>query len=141
MSDEHKDYIPNWVENVEKSSRKIWLAGLGAYSNISNDGDEIFDKLVSDGEKAEEHLKSEFGKSYESITHSAAVAAKSKVELVKDKALNAWSEVEQLVDRQIKNAKTKFSSKSQEEIELLHKKIDSLTDELNKISEKLEKDK
>jgi len=42
----------SWVGEIEKYSRKIWLAGLGAYSKVSSDGGKYFETLVKDGEKA-----------------------------------------------------------------------------------------
>ena len=39
----------SWIGEIEKYSRQIWLAGLGAYSKISNDGNKLFDGLVKDG--------------------------------------------------------------------------------------------
>ncbi|MDB6141675.1 MAG: polyhydroxyalkanoate granule-associated protein PhaF, partial [Pseudomonas sp.] len=39
----------SWIGEVEKYSRQIWLAGLGAYSKISNDGSKLFETLVKDG--------------------------------------------------------------------------------------------
>lgn len=45
----------SWVGGIEKYSRKIWLAGLGIYSKIDQDGPKLFDSLVKDGEKAEKH--------------------------------------------------------------------------------------
>jgi len=47
----------SWIGEVEKYSRQIWLAGLGAYSKISNDGSKLFETLVKDGEKAEKQTK------------------------------------------------------------------------------------
>ena len=49
----------SWIGEIEKYSRQIWLAGLGAYSKISNDGNKLFDGLVKDGEKAEKKAKTE----------------------------------------------------------------------------------
>lgn len=52
----------SWVGEVEKYSRKIWLAGLGVYSKVSSDGGKYFETLVKDGEKAEKLTKSTVGK-------------------------------------------------------------------------------
>ncbi|UTN76392.1 phasin family protein [Pseudomonas aeruginosa] len=43
----------SWIGEIEKYSRQIWLAGLGAYSKVSKDGSKLFETLVKDGEKAE----------------------------------------------------------------------------------------
>ena len=48
-----KKETSSWIGEIEKYSRQIWLAGLGAYSKVSKDGTKLFDTLVKDGEKAE----------------------------------------------------------------------------------------
>ena len=58
----------SWVGEVEKYSRQIWLAGLGAYSKISNDGSKLFETLVKDGEKAEKQAKNE--NTFETVARS-----------------------------------------------------------------------
>ncbi len=65
----------SWIGEIEKYSRQIWLAGLGAYSKISNDGNKLFDGLVKDGEKAEKKAKTESTSS--STWSSPALAAPS----------------------------------------------------------------
>lgn len=40
----------SWIGEIEKYSRQIWLAGLGAYSKVSKDGSKLFETLVKDGE-------------------------------------------------------------------------------------------
>lgn len=52
----------SWIGEVEKYSRKIWLAGLGVYSKVSSDGGKYFETLVKDGEKAEKLTKTTVGK-------------------------------------------------------------------------------
>ncbi|MBA4291323.1 MAG: poly(3-hydroxyalkanoate) granule-associated protein PhaF, partial [Pseudomonas sp.] len=77
-----------WVGEVEKYSRQIWLAGLGAYSKVSKDGTKLFDTLVKDGEKAEKLAKTEVDKqvgAVKSSVESKVDTAKSKVDEVKDK--------------------------------------------------------
>ena len=78
----------SWVGEIEKYSRQIWLAGLGAYSKVSKDGSKLFDTLVEDGHKAEKLAKKEVEKQVGVVKHSVD-AAKSKVEEVKDKALGS----------------------------------------------------
>ncbi len=60
----------SWIGEVEKYSRQIWLAGLGAYSKISNDGNKLFDGLVKDGEKAEKKAKTEVDKQLDVVKSS-----------------------------------------------------------------------
>ena len=86
----------SWIGEIEKYSRQIWLAGLGAYSKISNDGNKLFDGLVKDGEKAEKKAKTEVDKQLDVVKSSVGStvgSAKSKVDEVKGKALGKWSEL------------------------------------------------
>ena len=64
----------SWIGEVEKYSRKIWLAGLGVYSKVSSDGGKYFETLVKDGEKAEKLTKSTVGKQVDAAKASAGSA-------------------------------------------------------------------
>jgi len=69
----------SWVSEIEKYSRQIWLAGLGAYSKISKDGEKLFDALVADGQKAEKLVKTGVDKQVDAVK-SSTKSARSKVE-------------------------------------------------------------
>ena len=71
-----------WVGEVEKYSRLIWLAGLGAYSKVSKDGNKLFDTLVKDGEKAEKLAKEAGHKVAEGVKSSTS-SARSRVDTAK----------------------------------------------------------
>ena len=75
----------SWIGEIEKYSRQIWLAGLGAYSKVSKDGNKLFDTLVKDGEKAEKMAKTEVDKQVDAVKStvgSKVGTAKSKVDEV-----------------------------------------------------------
>ena len=57
MADKRK--LGGWSEDVEKYSRQIWLAGLGAYAKIGEDGSKLFDTLVREGERTEQMVRDE----------------------------------------------------------------------------------
>ena len=65
----------SWIGEVEKYSRQIWLAGLGAYSKVSKDGTKLFDTLVKDGEKAEKQAKSEVDKQVGAVKAGVGVGS------------------------------------------------------------------
>ena len=123
----------SWVGEIEKYSRQIWLAGLGAYSKVSKDGTKLFDGLVKDGEKAEKQAKSEVGKQVE-VVKSSVDSAKSKVEEVKDKALGKWSELEEAFDKRLNSAISRLGVPSRNEVKSLQAKVDSLTKQIEKLT-------
>lgn len=123
----------SWIGEVEKYSRQIWLAGLGAYSKISKDGNKLFDNLVQDGEKAETLVKGEVDKQVDAVK-SSAQTAKSKVEEVKDMALGKWSELEEAFDKRLNSAISRLGVPSRNEVKELHGKVEALTKQLEKLT-------
>ncbi|MBX8574967.1 phasin family protein [Pseudomonas cichorii] len=116
----------SWIGEVEKYSRQIWLAGLGAYSKISNDGSKLFETLVKDGEKAEKQTKVEAEKQLDNAKDTAK-AAKSRVGDVKDLALGKWNELEGAFDKRLNSAISRLGVPSRNEVQALHGKVDELT--------------
>ena len=127
----------SWIGEIEKYSRQIWLAGLGAYSKISNDGNKLFDGLVKDGEKAEKKAKTEVDKQLDVVKSSVGStvgSAKSKVDEVKGKALGKWSELEEAFDKRLNSAISRLGVPSRNEVKALQTKVDSLTKQIEKLT-------
>ncbi|WP_260431422.1 phasin family protein [Pseudomonas syringae] len=116
----------SWMGEVEKYSRQIWLAGLGAYSKISNDGSKLFETLVKDGEKAEKLTKAEAQKQLDDVK-STSKSAKSRVDDVKDLAVGKWNELEEAFDKRLNGAISRLGVPSRSEVQALHSKVDQLT--------------
>ena len=112
--------------DVEKYSRQIWLAGLGAYAKMSKDGVKFFESLVADGEKAEEKVKTVVNKPFDGVKESTK-SARSKVGTVKDLALGKWGELEEAFDKRLNNAMARLGVPSRVEVQALNDKIDALT--------------
>ena len=123
----------SWVGKVEEYSRKIWLAGLGVYSKIDTDGSKLFDTLVKDGEKAEKLAKEAGHKVAEGVKSSTS-SARSRVEDVKDLALEKWGELEEAFDKRLNSAITRLGVPSREEVKALHAKVETLTRHIEKLT-------
>lgn len=130
---ESKAESNTWVGKVEEYSRKIWLAGLGVYSKIDTDGSKLFDTLVKDGEKAEKLAKSAGSKLVEEAKASTS-SARSRVEDVKDLALEKWSEFEEAFDKRLSSAISRLGVPSREEVKTLHAQVDALTKHIEKLT-------
>ncbi len=127
----------SWIGEIEKYSRQIWLAGLGAYSKISIDGNKLFDGLVKDGEKAEKKAKTEVDKQLgvvKSSVGSTVGSAKSKVDKVKGKAMGKWNELEEAFDKRLNSAISRLGVPCRNEVKELQVKVDSLTKQIEKLT-------
>ncbi len=123
----------SWIGEIEKYSRQIWLAGLGAYSKVSKDGSKLFETLVKDGEKAEKEAKSDVDAQVGAAKASAR-SAKSKVDEVRDRALGKWSELEEAFDKRLNSAISRLGVPSRNEVKELHGKVDTLTKQIEKLT-------
>ena len=121
------------IGSVEKYSRQIWLAGLGAFSKISSDGTKLFDTLVKDGEEAEQQAKEEVDKGVDTVKSSAR-SAKSRVGGVKERALGKWGELEEAFDKRLNSAISRLGVPSRTEVETLHDKVDTLTRQIERLT-------
>lgn len=130
---ESKAESNTWVGKVEEYSRKIWLAGLGVYSKIDTDGSKLFDTLVKDGEKAEKLAKGVSSKLVDEAKASTS-AARSRVEDVKDLALEKWSEFEEAFDKRLTSAISRLGVPSREEVKTLHAQVEALTKHIEKLT-------
>ena len=110
------------VAEIEKYSRQIWLAGLGAYSKVSKDGSKLFDNLVKDGEKAEKIAKTEVDKQVEVVKESVE-SAKTRVSGVKGKALGKWNELEEAFDKRLNSAISRLGVPSRNEVKALQDQV------------------
>ncbi|MGH8367710.1 MAG: phasin family protein, partial [Pseudomonas sp.] len=116
----------SWIGEVEKYSRKIWLAGLGVYSKVSSDGGKYFETLVKDGEKAEKLTKSTVGKQVDAAKASAG-SAKSRIS-------DKWGELEGAFDKRLNSAISRLGVPSRTEVKALHSKVDTLTRQIEKLT-------
>lgn len=123
----------SWVGEIEKYSRQIWLAGLGAYSKVSKDGEKLFDSLVADGQKAEKQVKSGVDKQVDSVK-ATTKSARSKVDEVRGLALGKWSELEEAFDKRLNNAISRLGVPSRLEVKQLNAKVEELTAKLEKLT-------
>ncbi|MBM3106307.1 phasin family protein [Pseudomonas sp. V1] len=119
----------SWVGGIEKYSRKIWLAGLGIYSKIDQDGNKLFESLVKDGEKAEKQAKGSVD-----AAKASAKSATSRVGDVKDRALGKWSELEEAFDKRLNSAISRLGVPSRNEVKALHQQVDTLTKQIEKLT-------
>ncbi|CAG8864230.1 hypothetical protein PS627_00926 [Pseudomonas fluorescens] len=119
----------SWVGGIEKYSRKIWLAGLGIYSKVDQDGSKLFDSLVKDGEKAEKQAKDAVDSAKDS-----AKASTSRVSDVKERAKGKWGELEEAFDKRLNSAISRLGVPSRNEIKALHQQVDTLTKQIERLT-------
>lgn len=103
------------IESLRSSTRRIWLAGIGALAEAEKKGDELFHSLVKQGEKYEEVLRVPVEK--------ASGALKESVKTASTKASSTFREIEEALDRSIAAAMKRAGLASREEVESLRREV------------------
>ncbi|WP_426150473.1 phasin family protein [Pseudomonas sp. DC3000-4b1] len=124
----------SWMGGIEKYSRQIWLAGLGAYARGAADGHKQFEALVKEGEKAEKLARGEIDKQIGQQVETAKAVAGTKASSLKEKSLGKWGELEDAFDTRLDSAVSRLGLPTREEIAALQQKVDLVMSQLQRLT-------
>lgn len=115
------------TDDIKRNSNKIWLAGLGAYSMIEDQGSEAFEELVGKGQ------------TFERINHTKdiEVAPDSRLDELKVRANQTMDRIERAFDMRVSSTLGRLGISRKSDLDLLNDKIDRLSAALDKICEEL----
>lgn len=124
---EEKTALTKFQTEVSERSRDIWLAGLGAFATVEEEGNKFFNTLVTKGKEREEKGRKQIDKVYDKVRKSRDDFS----EQVKDLAHSIDTRFEAVLDR--------VGIPTRKEVEELMNKVDKLSTQVHKLSENLEK--
>lgn len=115
------------TDDIKRNSNKIWLAGLGAYSMVEQQGSEAFEELVSKGQ------------TYERINHTKEieVATDSRLDELKVRANQTMDRIERAFDMRVSSTLGRLGISRKSDLDMLNDKIDRLSAALDKICDEL----
>ena len=108
---------------IRDSANQIWLAGLGAFSKAQQEGVEMFEALVAEGEKVQERTKA---------------TADERLSEMREKTTETWHKVEKVFDDGVGRALHALNVPSRHDIDTLSKRVHELTVITKKLSEEEE---
>ncbi|MEE2732414.1 MAG: phasin family protein [Pseudomonadota bacterium] len=116
------------ADDIKRNSTKIWLAGLGAYSSVEEQGSEAFEELVNKGQN------------FERINHTKEieVAPDSRLDELKVRANQTMDRIERAFDMRVSSTLGRLGISRKSDLDLLNDKIDRLAAALDKVTEALQ---
>ena len=108
---------------VRDSADQIWLAGLGAFSKAQQEGANMFETLVAEGEKFQERTKG---------------AADERLAEVKEKATQTWNKLDKVFEDRVGRALHALNVPTRKDIDHLSKQVHDLTTVTKKMAEEEE---
>lgn len=116
-------------DEIKRNSNKIWLAGLGAYAMIDEQGRDSFERLVEKGLELEK----------ENSARVQPLVADSKLDELKSRANQTMDRIERAFDLRVSSALGRLGISRKSDLDLLHDKIDRLAAAIEQMTHELDK--
>jgi poly(hydroxyalkanoate) granule-associated protein len=123
------------LSEVRQYARKIWLAGLGAYSKVNQEGTEYIRELIKTGEKVENEARKTFDEKMEAA-NSEIDSVRGEVTGVVNRVEGKLDRIETAFDRRVARALNRVGIPSKRDVDLLSAKLDELTALLERVGPK-----
>ncbi|KAB0483477.1 poly(hydroxyalkanoate) granule-associated protein [Pseudomonas reinekei] len=121
--------------DVKSYARKVWLAGLGAYAKVGQEGSDYFQELVKAGQTVEKKGKKVVAEKLEAA-NAEIDDAKNEVTTFKGKVEVQLDKVEKAFDTRVASALNRIGIPSKHDVETLSAKLDELTALLERVARK-----
>ena len=123
------------LSDVKSYARKIWLAGLGAYAKVGQEGSEYFQELIKAGQTVEKKGKKAVSEKLEAA-NAEIDEAKGEVSSFKGRVEVQLDKVEKAFDSRVASALNRIGIPSKHDVETLSAKLDELTALLERVARK-----
>lgn len=131
-----KDDAPgSTLGEVRGYARKIWLAGLGAYARVGQEGSDYFKELVKAGEGVEKRGKKRVDQQLDAANNQIDEAT-VQVSRVRGKVEIQLDKIEKAFDARVARALNRLGIPSKHDVEALSIKLEQLHELLERVAHK-----
>lgn len=123
------------ISDVRLYARKIWLAGLGAYSWAEQEGSEYIKELIRTGEETEKKAKKVIDEKVEAANAELDELNEDVAQTV-DAVETRLGKIENAFDRRVASALNRIGIPSRHDVDTLSAKLDGLTALLERVVNK-----
>lgn len=117
---------PTALSEVRVYARKIWLAGLGAYTKVGHESSEYFNELVRTGQRLEKKGKHLVEVELDAAGNQIEVL-EDNVSSIKERIEQRLDQVERAFDARVSSALNRVGIPSRQDVEALSAKLDELS--------------
>jgi poly(hydroxyalkanoate) granule-associated protein len=104
---------------IRESAQQIWLAGLGAFAKAQQEGNNVFDALVRQGE---------------AIQKTTRKVAEDKVTEMAAKATGTWDKLEQVFETRVARSLNSLGVPTKDDVATLAKRVAELKAAVDKLN-------
>ena len=121
-SDNSEDAASAATDRIKDSAQQIWLAGLGAFAKMQQEGSKAFEALVKDGVGVQKKTQQA---AEETLTQAQARMAGLASEFG-TKAAGGWGKLENIFEDRVARALEKLGMPSAKEMAALRARVEAL---------------
>lgn len=118
----------NAADRIKDSAQQIWLAGLGAFAKMQEEGSKAFEALVKDGVGMQKKTQQA---AEETLAQAQARMAGLAGE-IGGKAAGGWGKLENIFEERVARAMANLGAPSAEEFAALQARVEALEAQLKK---------
>lgn len=122
--------LGNIPRELTARGREVWLAGLGAFATVEEEGNKLFNNLVDRGERLEQRGRDQIDRTAREVGEQQ----KKAVEQVE----GTYSRFESVVTGVVKNVLERFDVPTRAEVRSLSLKVDDLSKKIDGLAVTLE---
>ena len=123
---------PLSVASIVGLTRKVWLAGLGAFALAEEGGNRLFAALVEEGEKVEAYTRQATQEKVEAVKNQW----ESTVADLKDRATDTLDGVEQLLEDRMARVLLRLGVPTSEDVQELIERIENINIKIKTLLDK-----
>ena len=116
------------TDRIKDSAQQIWLAGLGAFAKMQQEGSKAFEALVKDGIGVQKKTQQTAG---ETLTQAQARMAGFASEFG-TRAAGGWGKLESIFEERVARALEKLGMPSAHEVAALQARVEALEAQLKR---------
>jgi poly(hydroxyalkanoate) granule-associated protein len=111
------------LKQFTDSPRQIWLAGLGAFAKMEQEGNRLFDTLVKEGEAFEARTQQQTNEQLATAKNQA----QTQLESSKEHVNSTWNLMEKCFEEQVARTLNRLGIPAQNDLQALSDRIDALS--------------
>lgn len=117
-------------QTVQESAHLIWLAGLGAFAKVGEEGGKLFETLIKEGEKVEKRARK--------ATADTLEEAREQTDAARGKVADTWDKVEQIFEDRLARVLGRLGIPNRDDLLELTRRVDALQQHLNDLRQSQE---
>jgi poly(hydroxyalkanoate) granule-associated protein len=117
-------------KSIMESAQQIWLAGLGAFAKAQEQGGQMFETLLKEGNNLEKKTRKLASDKAEDMRD----AVESGVTQVRERTQETWDRLEQVFENRVSRALAKLGVPGRKELDELLKRVDELNRDVRKLT-------